>query len=798
MRELRPYQTESLNSLRRNISCGILAQMLQLATGGGKTQIASAVMAGAASKGKRAYFVVDSLELVDQAAERFRGDGMRVGIIQGQHEDTDYSRPIQVATIQTLRNRWGRIASWLKPDVVVIDEAHVLYSAHEEIIAECKRQRVPVIGLSATPFRKGLGKHFEALVVGATTSGLTSQGYLVPATCYAPFIPNLEGIKTKANGDWQEDALAEYMGDASIVGDVIDHWFKLGEDRQTLVFAANVAHSRLLCDRFLAAGVKAAHVDGYDTDKVGRTAKINAFRSGEIKVLCNVGVLTKGFDAPETGCVVMARPTKSLMMHIQMIGRGLRTAPGKQDCLARGTRVLTDSGLVNIEDVTLDHKVWDGVQFVKHSGAVCRGVREVIQYNGLIATPDHRVMTNEGWKPFAEASARQLRITRTGIGRLPVRVTDDNFEEVGGLQLRPEGRGYVFELRRDTHGQVSQHEEASEHKRLSALQSKESDQGSEVAVSALPGAKGPLSKLIKSCVSALRRARNSVQIREPKRCCSVGRGESWYSEGQDSADRQDRQFRALRARKSSVGAPCCESEQYASVEGTGEVLGVQAEAPINQICGLNSDATNSQGIDGRRDNRALEYPIMQTEREVWDILNAGPLQRFTANGRLVHNCIIIDHAGNCLRNGLPTDELPAELDDGHNPRNLDRKQREKSEPVSKACMSCGYVTTKHVCPACGFKPERRQDVEVVDGELYEITKTEKKEMPAPELADLYAEMLGYGLARGYSPGWAWHKCKEYAGRAPRATKQIAPCQPSQRTLSIIKHLQIRAAKKRAA
>lgn len=492
MRELRPYQTESLNRLRRNIANGVRAQILQLATGGGKTQIASAVMAGAASKGKRAFFIVDSLELVDQAANRFIDDGMSVGVIQGQHELTDYSKPIQVATIQTLRNRWEYITESLKPDVMVIDEAHVLYAAHEEIINECKFKGIPVIGLSATPFRKGLGKHFSELVIGATTAELTKQGFLVPAVCYAPFIPNLQGVKTKANGDWQEDALAEYMGDAAIVGDVVDHWFKLGKGRQTLVFAANVAHSRLLRERFVESGVNAEHVDGYDTDKEARTAKIDAFRRGELQVLCNVGVLTKGFDAPETGCVVMARPTKSLMMHIQMLGRGLRTAPGK------------------------------------------------------------------------------------------------------------------------------------------------------------------------------------------------------------------------------------------------------------------------------------------------------------------HDCIIIDHAGNCLRNGLPTDALPEELDDGHNSRNLDRKQREKPEPVAKACIRCGYLSTKHACPACGFKPEKRQDVEVRNGELYEITESTRKEMPADELARLYAEMLGYCVQQRIKPGWAFYKCKEYAGRAPRATKQIQPLQPSERTLGIIKHLQIKSARRAAA
>lgn len=488
---LRPYQSEALDAVRANIRKKITSQILQLATGGGKTTIASAIMQGAVAKGNRAMFVVDSLELVDQAAARFVADGMDVGVIQGDHVMTDYSKPVQVATIQTLRKRWPRMTKSLKPAVLVIDEAHVCHKAHEDIISECLQNGTVVLGLSATPFRKGLGRVYREIVVGATTADLTNDGYLVPARCYAPFIPELKGLKAKSNGDWNEDDLAELMGDAQIVGDVVDNWLKLAEGRQTIVFAANVAHSRLLCDSFQARGISAAHIDGYEADSAERTRKINDFRAGRIRVLCNCAILTKGFDAPETSCIVLARPTKSLMLHIQCIGRGLRTAEGKQDC------------------------------------------------------------------------------------------------------------------------------------------------------------------------------------------------------------------------------------------------------------------------------------------------------------------IIIDHAGNVLRNGLPTDDLPQELDDGDSKRNLDRKQREKKDPVSKPCAKCGYVSTRHKCPACGFAPEARKDVEVKDGQLYEVTTGDVKKFDTKELAALYSELLGYARSRGYQDGWAYHKCSAYAGRAPKAKNSIQPTPPSPKTLNIIKHLNIKAAKQRA-
>lgn len=492
--QLRQYQAQALSELRQGIRSGAMAQMLMAPTGSGKTTIASAIKQGACAKGKKAFFIVDSLELVDQAAKRFMDDGMWVGVIQGDHIMTNYAAPVQVATIQTLGRRWRQMPDEIRPDLLIIDEAHVLHQAHEDIIQWCKEKRVPVIGLSATPFRKGLGKIFDRLVVTITTGDLMDAGYLCRARCYAPNIPELKGVKTNSSGDWDADAVAEVMGENGLMGDVIEQWLKLAEGRQTIVFGANVAHSRALCDRFRQVGIAAAHIDGYDTDKEGRTETINAFRRGEIKVLCNVAVLTKGFDAPETACVVLARPTKSLMLHIQMIGRGLRTAEGKSDC------------------------------------------------------------------------------------------------------------------------------------------------------------------------------------------------------------------------------------------------------------------------------------------------------------------IIIDHAGNCLRNGLPDSPLPQELHDGESSRNLDRKERDKKDPVEKPCASCGHVSTKHVCPACGFKPEVRQDVEVVEGELYEITKDNapKEKWSTEELASLYAELKGYALSKGYNQGWAFHKCREYAGKAPRNTKQIEPAKPSQNTLNVVKHLNIKAAKRREA
>lgn len=363
MIELRDYQAFALDRLRSNLSAGCLAQVLQLATGGGKTAIASAVARSAVGRGNRVFFIVDSIELVDQALGRFVSDGLECGVIQADHHMTDYGKPVQVATIQTLKRRWSDLPDSLLPSVVIIDECHVFHEAHEKIVRQCKHMGIAVIGLSATPFRKGLGKYFDKLVVGATTKNLTGIGYLVPAKCYAPHVPDLTGIKT-SGGDWQSDALAEVMGDADLVGDVVDQWFKHGYGRKTIVFASNIAHSKQLCAEFERRGVAVAHIDGYMRDPLERETIIDDFRTGGLQVICNVAVLTKGFDAPECSCVVLARPTKSLMLHVQMVGRGLRIAPNKADCviLDHAGNVIrnglpTDDLPSELDDGTLDHSL---------------------------------------------------------------------------------------------------------------------------------------------------------------------------------------------------------------------------------------------------------------------------------------------------------------------------------------------------------------------------------------------------------------------------------------------------------
>lgn len=332
--QLRPYQRQSLTDLRAAIKSGSRSIVLQAPTAYGKTTLAAEIMKGAVAKGNRAYFIADSIELIDQTFDRFSAEGLDCGVIRASDYRTDYSKPVQIATVQTLRNRWNDIAASLRPKIVVVDETHVLHKSHQDVIRDSLEAGAVVLGLSATPWRKGLGQHYETLVLGESIPDLVRDGYLAPLTIYAPRVPDLSSVPTKGSGgDYKEDALAEVMGDNELIGDIVTHWQKLAHDRQTIVFGINVAHSRSLCDAFQRVGVRAEHIDGYERDPERRAKVIRDYKAGDIQVLCNVGIATKGFDAPETSCLVIARPTKSMMLHFQILGRGMRVAKDHDDCL---------------------------------------------------------------------------------------------------------------------------------------------------------------------------------------------------------------------------------------------------------------------------------------------------------------------------------------------------------------------------------------------------------------------------------------------------------------------------------
>ena len=321
---LRPDQTAALDALRASLGRGNKRVMIQASTGWGKTVFSAAIVQGALAKGKRVMFVVPAISLIDQTVASFRAMGVSaIGVIQANHELTNYGHPVQVCSVQTLERRKIPFA-----DLVIIDECHRLFRLYPRWMAEWGN--IPFIGLSATPWTKGLGKYFQDLIIAGTTQDLIDKGILSKFKAYAPGHPDLSGVGIVA-GDYHEGQLGEAMDKQPLVADIVETWKKYGENRPTLLFAVNRAHAKHCQMAFHDHGITADYIDA-NTESEERHAIRDRFHAGETKIVCNVGCLTTGIDW-DVRCIILARPTRSEMLYVQMIGRGLRTANGKDHCL---------------------------------------------------------------------------------------------------------------------------------------------------------------------------------------------------------------------------------------------------------------------------------------------------------------------------------------------------------------------------------------------------------------------------------------------------------------------------------
>jgi DNA repair protein RadD len=230
---------------------------------------------------------------------------------------------VQICSVQTLGRR-----GFPAVDFVVVDEVHIRYKAVEDWI---KQEPTKIfVGLSATPWSRGLADIFDDLIVPTSTSELIEQGYLSPFKAFCAAHPDLSGIRTVA-GDYHEGQLAARMSQTKLVGDVIQNWLDKANGAPTLVFAVNRAHAALLHDQFEQAGVMSAYVDA-NTPREERGILGRRLNEGGLNVICSVGTMTTGIDL-DIRCIALARPTKSEMLFCQMVGRGLRTAPGKEHCM---------------------------------------------------------------------------------------------------------------------------------------------------------------------------------------------------------------------------------------------------------------------------------------------------------------------------------------------------------------------------------------------------------------------------------------------------------------------------------
>lgn len=323
----RPFQLDAHQQLRAGFKAGHKNQLIMAPTGAGKTYLGLRICNEAIQKGKRAVFLCDRTTLINQTSAVADSYGLlEHGVIQADHWRRQPSHLLQIASAQTIAKR----EYWPQLDVLVVDEAHTQLKVWTEFAT---KTAAPVIGLSATPFSAGLGKIFTNLINATTMHELTVSGVLVPMRIFSCTKPDMTGAAT-AGGEWTEKA-AEERG-MEIIGDVVNEWINIADNRKTIVFGATIKHCHELAQQFINQGVMAAVFTSETTAKERETL-LEEYRKPDsyIRVLISVEALAKGFDVPDVGCVCDARPLrKSLSTAIQMWGRGLRSSPqtGKKDC----------------------------------------------------------------------------------------------------------------------------------------------------------------------------------------------------------------------------------------------------------------------------------------------------------------------------------------------------------------------------------------------------------------------------------------------------------------------------------
>lgn len=330
MQALRPHQEKAIEMLRQSMRRGNKRVVLAAPCSFGKTRVAVEILKSVAENGKRGIFICDRIKLVDQALAEFDRAGIRVGVMQAYHWRSDPSAPIQIASIQTIARRR------YKPlfNVAIIDECHTHYQATTELMETTTKALF--VGLSATPYSKGLGKYYSDLIVPITTQELLEKDYLCPVKYYGGVHANLKGVKTKrlttGASDYDPKSLSDAVEkDPSLVGAIIENFKRFGKG-QTIAFSPSIKHSEKLVEMFRAEGFTAEHIDGYmEADE--REELFEGHDNGDFQILSCSRLLNTGYDAPQVQTLIDCFSTKSKITFVQRAGRIMRKHATKEQAI---------------------------------------------------------------------------------------------------------------------------------------------------------------------------------------------------------------------------------------------------------------------------------------------------------------------------------------------------------------------------------------------------------------------------------------------------------------------------------
>jgi superfamily II DNA or RNA helicase len=327
--KLRDYQIQSVDACRNAYRTGFKSPLLVLPTGGGKTVVFCYIAEQAYKSGKRVYILVHRQELLRQTSEKLDTFGVRHGCVAPGHSMTGDA--VQVASVQTLVRRLDKFPA---PDLIIVDEAHHATAGTWKKILSTWPNALK-LGTTATAIRmdgKGLGVDcggfFDTIAIGPNPAQLISMGFLAEPVVFAP--PSgidLSSIKVRA-GDYERDELNKRVDKPKITGCAIEHYERICNGIPAICFCVSVNHAEHVAAEFKAAGWAAESLDGKMTDAV-RKAKISALANGQLNVLTSCDIISEGTDIPVVGAAILLRPTQSLGLYLQQVGRALRVYPGK-------------------------------------------------------------------------------------------------------------------------------------------------------------------------------------------------------------------------------------------------------------------------------------------------------------------------------------------------------------------------------------------------------------------------------------------------------------------------------------
>lgn len=324
---LRPRQTKAIADVQAAYRAGRKAPVLVAATGFGKTHTAATLIRMAVAKGKRVWFLAHLVEILGATSAKLDSEGIPHGWI-ASGKAGDRRKAVQVVMIQTLIRRLDR---YQPPDLIIIDECHLACAKSYLTVAAWVREAGGwLLGLTATPSRldgRGMGELFDELIPTCSTQDLIDEGLLAPIRYFHPDAPDLAGVDLES-----DDQLARVMNKPHITGSALEHYRKHAAGRPAIAFCCDVQHAEDVAEEFRQAGYRAVAISG-ESDQAERDHALFALQTGQLDVVCNCALWVAGVDAPAVSCIILLRPTQSLTIYLQSVGRGLRMHPGKPDCV---------------------------------------------------------------------------------------------------------------------------------------------------------------------------------------------------------------------------------------------------------------------------------------------------------------------------------------------------------------------------------------------------------------------------------------------------------------------------------